>query len=94
MLLVNFAEPIVLPNHLIRFRRRILSAAGPQMGLNRLEQILRSAVVKEKDSLPEAPQGRRTKFVAPRVPLTDIVSQTSTHIVKDQIGIQVDIFIP
>ena len=74
MLFFDFVEPIELPNDLIRFRRRILSAAGPQMGLNRFEQILRSAVVKEKDSLPEAPQGRRAKLVAPRVALTDIVS--------------------
>ena len=29
MLLVDFVEPIELPNHLIRFRRPILSAADP-----------------------------------------------------------------
>ena len=74
MLLFDFVEPVELANYLIRFRRRILSAAAPQMDLNRFEQILRSAVVKEKYSLPEAPQGRRAKFIAPRVALTDIVS--------------------
>ena len=74
MLLFDFVEPVELANYLIRFRRRILSHAWAEMGLNRFEQILGSAVVKEKDSLPETPQGRRAKLVAPRVALTDIVS--------------------
>ena len=67
MLLIDLVEPIELPDHLIRFRRHILlPAAGPGVGLNRFEQILCAPVVQEKDSLPEAPQGRRAKFIARR----------------------------
>ena len=46
MLLVDFVEPIELPDHLVRFRWHILlPAAGPCVGLNRFEQILCAPVV-------------------------------------------------
>ncbi len=64
MLLVDFAEPKELPDDLIRFRRWIYSVAAARMGLNGFEQILRAAVVEEKDSLSKPPQGRRAELVS------------------------------
>ena len=63
------------------------------VGLNRFEQILRSAVMKEEDSLPEAPQGRCAKLIATRIALADIISQSRTHIVQQQIGKQIDVLV-
>ena len=45
MLLFDLVEPIELPDHLIRFRRHILPAAEPGVGLNRFEQIFCAPVV-------------------------------------------------
>jgi len=45
MLLVDFVEAIELPDHLIRFRRWILSTGATRMGLNRFEQIFCTPVV-------------------------------------------------
>jgi len=81
MLLVDLVEPIELPNHLIRFRRHILlSAPEAGMGLNSFEQIFCAPVVQEKDSLPEAPQGRRAKFIARCIALAYVVGQTWSHV--------------
>ena len=93
MLLVDFAEPEELPDHLIRFRRRIYSVAATRMGLNRFEQILRAAIVEEKDSLSEAPQGRCAEFVSTGIALTHIVGQSRSHVMECQIGEQIDVFV-
>lgn len=94
MLLVDLVEPIELPNHLIRFRRHILPAAEPGVGLNRFDQIFCAAVVQEKDSLPEAPQGRRAKLITRSVALAHIVGQARPHVMERQIGVQVGILVP
>ena len=87
MLFVDFVELVELRNHLVRFRRHILPATGPGVGLNRFQQILCAPVVQEKDSLPDAPQGRRAEFITPGVALADIVGQTRSHVMEHQIGV-------
>src|SRR5689334_5430379 len=82
VLLVEFAQPIEQPDHLIRLRRQIYPSSWAGMGLNRLEQVLCPAIVQEKDPLSKAPQGRGAEFVAGRVPLVDVVRQAWPHIVN------------
>ena len=93
MLLIDFIEPIEVTNHLIRFRRQIAHASAASMVLNRFDQILRAAVVQEKDSLPEAPQGRRAELVSTGVALAHIVGKARPHVMECQIGVQVDVLV-
>ena len=52
MLLLDLVEPIELPDHLVRFRRHILPASEPGVGLNRFEQIFCAPVMQKKIRFP------------------------------------------
>jgi type IV secretion system protein VirB10 len=54
-------------------------------------QISGSSVVKEKDALPEPPQGRGSKFSRCRLTLTDAVRKPTAHIVEREVGVQVNV---
>jgi len=51
-----------------------------------LHQIRGSAIVQEKRSLTEAPQGSCTKFVRTGIALGDTVGEPGSHMVNGKIG--------
>ena len=63
------------------------------MGPDGLQQVFRSAIVQEKCSLTEAPQGSRTKFIRPGIALTDIIGKPDSHIVNGKIREQVSLLV-
>ena len=63
------------------------------MSQDGLHQIRGSAIVQEKRSLTEAPQGSRTKFIRPRIALTDIIGKPDSHIVNGKIREQVSLLL-
>src|SRR5213592_5202277 len=76
VLLPRFRERVEVGDHGVRLRWRKVLVAGARMGLDRLQQVRRSPVVQEEDPLPEPPQGRGPKLVAPRVSLEDVAGQS------------------
>ena len=60
------------------------------MGLDRLHQVGRSSVVQEEDALPESPERRGAELPRPRLALADPVRQPGSHVVHQQVGVEVD----
>ena len=56
ILLLVLVEPVELVDHGIGLRRTELAVAIASMGLDRLDEVVRTAVVEEEDALAEAPQ--------------------------------------
>ena len=83
MLFVDLVQPSPVLNHLVRLAGLIgalplLMMPGllerlvpwPRVFFNRLQQIAGPSVMEKEHALPETPERRGTKLVAPRQPLT------------------------
>jgi len=57
---------------------------------DRLPQVLRPSIVEEELPLAQAPQGRGAKLIPSRVALEDVVGQSWTHVMEQQIGEEID----
>jgi|SRR5437870_4509413 len=57
------------------------------MRLYGLQEVPGTAVMQKEDSLAEAPQGRRAKHTGTGETLHDVIRQTWSHVVHQQIGI-------
>src|ERR1700721_990463 len=55
-------------------------AAVAGMGIDRLKQASRAAIVEQEDPLPETPQGCGVELVAAGASLGDVVRQTCPHV--------------
>src|SRR5436309_13845399 len=58
--------------------------------LDGFPQVRRSSIVEKELPLAQAPQGRGAKLVSSRVALEDVVGQSRTHAMQQQIGIEID----
>src|SRR5262245_50230371 len=59
------------------------------MSLDRLDQIVRAAVVQEEEPLPETPERRCPELVALCEALQDVVSEPRAHGVQRQVGVEI-----
>ena len=55
------------------------------MLVNRIQQVRRSPVVQEKQSLTDTPQRSGSKFVSSRYPLINPVRQVAAHVMQRKI---------
>ena len=80
---------VIVGDYTIALRALILAIALAEVREDGLYQIGGAAVMHEKDSLAQSPKRRRTEFVAFGNSLTDVVRKVRTHVVQQQIRIQV-----
>src|ERR1035441_6613452 len=59
------------------------------MLLNRHHEVVGPAIVQEKQTLPEAPEGRRPELARFRLALANAVVQVRTHLMKRKVGKEV-----
>ena len=93
VLLLPLVECIEVMDHGVGLGRTELSVPATLVSLDRLQQIVRSPVVQEEDALSETPQWRSPEFVAPGVALENVISQPGTHIVEQEVRVEVDGFV-
>lgn len=65
-------------------------AVAASVGFDCFDQVARSTIVQEEDTLPDAPQRRRSKFIGTRATLRDAISKISAHVVDEEIGPEID----
>ena len=67
--------------------------AGARMCLDCLQKVGRSSVVEEENTLTETPQWRCTELIRSGMALGDVVRQPRAHLMDQQIGEEVDLFV-
>src|SRR6266851_3299927 len=88
VLFFSLPERVVSRNHGVGFRWRELGLARTRVGLDRLDEVTGSAIVEEKDPLPEPPEGCRPELIWARRALDNVVGQPRSHSMQEQIGVQ------
>jgi len=63
------------------------------MRLNRLDEVGGSAIVQQKNPLPEPPQGCRPELARPGDALDNVVGESGSHAMQEQIREQSDRFL-
>ena len=89
VLLIRFRKLVEIRYDCICFRRVGRSATAALMLANRSDQVIGAAVMQEEDALTKSPQGRCTELARPGLSLTDSIGEIGTHIVDQQIRVEV-----
>ena len=86
VLLFSLRELVEVVDDRVRFRRSERRVPRALVRLDRLDEVLRPAVVQEEDPLTDTPQGSASKLASVGYTLADIVEITLRKMRRDKVS--------
>src|SRR5262249_38833602 len=90
ILLLVLVEVVEVIDDRVRFRWSVSQVPEAPVSLDRLEKITGPSIVEEEDALPQAPQRRRPELIASGLSLKDVVGQSGSHVVEQEVREEID----
>src|SRR5262245_24332801 len=88
ILLLPGIERAVALDDGIGLRGRDAPILPTRVSLDRHDEVARAPIVQEEEALAQAPQRRSSELVSSRIALDDVVGETGTHAMQQQVGVE------